>query len=96
MTYSIAARCPRTGAFGIAITSSSICVPSRCSWVSPTGAVLTQNITDPALGPLGLSLVAKGMNAKDVIKEMVAATPHSARRRPTHMPTTRSTAPGPG
>jgi uncharacterized Ntn-hydrolase superfamily protein len=81
MTYSIAARCPRTGAFGIAITSSSICVPSRCAWVSPTGAVLTQNITDPALGPLGLSLVAKGMGAKDVIRELVGATPYSAFRQ---------------
>jgi uncharacterized Ntn-hydrolase superfamily protein len=81
MTYSIAARCPRTGAFGIAITSSSICVASRCAWVSPTGAVLTQNITDPALGPLGLSLVAKGKGARDVVKELVAATPYSAWRQ---------------
>ena len=40
MTYSIAARCERSGAFGIAITSSSICVASRCAWVSPLGAVL--------------------------------------------------------
>jgi uncharacterized Ntn-hydrolase superfamily protein len=77
MTYSIAARCPRTGAFGIAITSSSICVPSRCAWVAPHGAVATQNITDPALGPLGLSLIARGMSARDVIKELVAATPFS-------------------
>ena len=37
MTYSIAARCPKTGAFGIAITSSSICVASRCAWVGPLG-----------------------------------------------------------
>jgi uncharacterized Ntn-hydrolase superfamily protein len=81
MTYSIAARCPRTGAFGIAITSSSICVASRCAWVSPTGAVLTQNITDPALGPLGLSLVAKGKEAREVVKELVAATPYSAWRQ---------------
>lgn len=81
MTYSIAARCPRTGAFGIAITSSSICVPSRCAWVSPKGAVLTQNITDPALGPLGLSLVGQGKGAKDTIKAMVAATPYSAWRQ---------------
>jgi uncharacterized Ntn-hydrolase superfamily protein len=81
MTYSIAARCPRTGAFGIAITSSSICVPSRCAWVSPKGAVLTQNITDPALGPLGLSLVGQGKGAKDTIKALVAATPYSAWRQ---------------
>lgn len=57
MTYSIVARCAKTGAFGIAITSSSICVASRCAWVSPLGAVTTQNVTDPALGPAGLGLL---------------------------------------
>ncbi|MBV8838018.1 MAG: DUF1028 domain-containing protein, partial [Alphaproteobacteria bacterium] len=51
MTYSIVARCRESGAFGIAITSSSICVASRCAWVSPLGALSTQNVTDPALGP---------------------------------------------
>lgn len=81
MTYSIAARCARTGAFGIAITSSSICVPSRCAWVSSTGAVLTQNITDPQLGPLGLSFLAQGMGAKGVLAQMVGATAFSAWRQ---------------
>lgn len=67
MTYSIAAQCPRSGAFGIAITSSSICVPSRCAWVGPLGAVLTQNVTDPALGPLGLALLRQGVPAGGVL-----------------------------
>ncbi len=57
MTYSISARCPETGAFGIAITSSSIAVPSRCAWVGPLGLVVSQNVTDPALGPTGLALL---------------------------------------
>jgi uncharacterized Ntn-hydrolase superfamily protein len=81
MTYSIAGRCARTGAFGIAITSSSICVPSRCAWVSATGAVLTQNITDPQLGPLGLSFLAQGMGAKGVLAQLVGATAFSAYRQ---------------
>jgi uncharacterized Ntn-hydrolase superfamily protein len=75
MTYSIAARCARTGAFGIAITSSSICVASRCAWVSPSGAVATQNVTDPALGPAGLGLLRQGLGARAVLDLLQAGTP---------------------
>ncbi|MET0279165.1 MAG: DUF1028 domain-containing protein [Pseudorhodoplanes sp.] len=75
MTYSIAARCEQSGAFGIAITSSSICVASRCAWVSPLGAVSTQNITDPALGPAGLALLRQGLGAGAVLQLLLAGTP---------------------
>ncbi len=75
MTYSIAACCPRTGAFGIAITSSSIAVASRCAWVCAQGAVLTQNVTDPALGPTGLTLLRQGLGAGAVMANLVAGTP---------------------
>src|SRR6187551_3540744 len=75
MTYSIAARCEKSGAFGIAITSSSICVASRCAWVGPLGAVSTQNITDPALGPAGLALLRQGLGAGAVLDLLLAGTP---------------------
>jgi uncharacterized Ntn-hydrolase superfamily protein len=75
MTYSIAARCETTGAFGIAITSSSICVASRCAWVGPLGAVSTQNVTDPALGPAGLALLRQGLGAGAVLNLLLAGTP---------------------
>lgn len=75
MTYSILARCPKTNAFGIAITSSSICVASRCAWVSPLGAVTTQNVTDPALGPTGLGLLRQGLGAGAVLDLLLAGTP---------------------
>jgi uncharacterized Ntn-hydrolase superfamily protein len=75
MTYSIAARCGRTGAFGIAITSSSISVASRCAWVGPLGAVTTQNVTDPALGPAGLGLLRQGLGAGAVLELLLKGTP---------------------
>lgn len=81
MTYSIAARCARTGAFGIAITSSSICVASRCAWVGPLGLVTTQNITDPSLGPTGLALLRQGLGAKAVRDMLLAGTPEPAYRQ---------------
>lgn len=81
MTYSISARCPQTGAFGIAITSSSICVASRCAWVSPLGAVSTQNVTDPAIGPAGLALLRQGLGAGAVLPTLLAGTPDPAWRQ---------------
>ena len=75
MTYSIAARCPDTGAFGIAITSSSICVASRCAWVGPCGIIITQNVTDPALGPAGLQLLRLGLGAGAVLNLLLTGTP---------------------
>jgi uncharacterized Ntn-hydrolase superfamily protein len=74
MTYSILARCATTNAFGIAITSSSICVASRCAWVGPLGVIATQNVTDPALGPAGLSLLRQGLGAGAVLDLLLAGT----------------------
>jgi len=68
MTFSIAARCPLTGMFGLAIASSSPAVAARCAHArAGVGAVATQNITDPALGPLALRLMADGASAVQAI-----------------------------
>src|SRR6266568_5115120 len=75
MTYSIVARCADSGAFGIAVTSSSICVASRCAWVSPLGAVATQNMSDPQLAPAGLALLRQGLGAGGVLAALLAGTP---------------------
>jgi len=69
MTFSVAGFCKRTGMVGVSITSSSICVASRCPWVrAGVGAASTQNITDPSLGNEMLDLIAKGSNPKQVIQ----------------------------
>jgi uncharacterized Ntn-hydrolase superfamily protein len=58
MTFSIVGRCPETGQLGIAISSSSIAVGARCPWVrAGVGAVASQNVTLPALGPQILDLL---------------------------------------
>lgn len=68
MTFSLVARCAETGMFGIAITSSSPAVAARCSFArAGVGAVASQNVTDPALGPLMLDFMAQGMRAKTAI-----------------------------
>ncbi|KAF0173405.1 MAG: hypothetical protein FD162_1689 [Rhodobacteraceae bacterium] len=64
MTFSLIARCAKTGQFGMVISSSSPAVAARCAHVrASVGAVASQNITDPALGPLLLDELAKGMPA---------------------------------
>ncbi|MFG6175911.1 DUF1028 domain-containing protein [Halomonas sp. THAF12] len=72
MTFSIAGMCRETGQFGTAISSSSICVASRCPFIAPgKGAVLTQNVTNPELGQLGVRLLQEGLDAEDVLARLV-------------------------
>lgn len=83
MTFSLIARCPESGRFGVVVSSSSICVASRCGrWArAGVGAVATQNITDPALGQLGLDLLAEGYGAEAVLRSLVAARPFAEFRQ---------------
>ncbi|GAA4493963.1 DUF1028 domain-containing protein [Gluconacetobacter tumulicola] len=68
MTFSIVARCARTGQFGLAVASSSPAVASRCAFArAGVGAVATQNITDPTLGPRGLDLLERGASAGECV-----------------------------
>ena len=77
MTFSLVARCARTGMLGAAVTTSSIAVGSRCPYArAGVGAVLTQNRTDPRLGPLALDLLVRGFSAEEAMRAIVAATPH--------------------
>ncbi|MGI9491514.1 MAG: DUF1028 domain-containing protein [Geminicoccaceae bacterium] len=93
MTFSIAARCARTGMFGIAVSSSSPAVAARCAFArAGTGAVATQNITDPGLGPRALDLMAAGRSASDAIDKIVETAGHIAYRQLTAIDQTGGTA----
>ena len=82
MTFALAARCPRTGMIGAAVTTSSLAVGSRCVFArAGIGAVLTQHRTDPRLGPQGLDLLAEGKSAQEAIDALVASTPHHGWRQ---------------
>lgn len=77
MTFSIAGRCARTGMVGVAITTSSISVGSRCPHVrAGVGAVATQNITDPHLATLVLDAMEGGADAATAIATVVRDRPH--------------------
>ena len=73
MTFSLVARCAETGMFGVAISSSSPAVAARCSYArAGVGAVASQNITDPTLGPLALDLMQAGATAAQAIARIRA------------------------
>lgn len=68
MTFSLVARCADTGMFGIAVSSSSPAVAARCAYTrAGVGAVASQNITDPMLGPFALDLMQGGMSAAEAV-----------------------------
>src|SRR5260370_11217700 len=82
MTFALAARCPRTGMLGAAVTTSSLAVGSRCVFArAGIGAVLTQHRTDPRLGPLGLDMLGAGKTAEETVAALVASTPHHGWRQ---------------
>lgn len=77
MTFSIVARCARTGQVGLAISSSSPAVAARCAHVrAGAGAVASQNITDPTLGPLVLDQLEAGLSAAAALAAVTKGRPH--------------------
>ena len=77
MTFSLVARCARTGQFGMVISSSSPAVAARCAHVrAGVGAVASQNITDPVLGPLILDQLAQGLTAPDALAAITTGRAH--------------------
>ena len=77
MTFSLVARCARTGQFGMVISSSSPAVAARCAHVrAGVGVVASQNITDPALGPLILDRLEAGLSASEALNAVTAGRAH--------------------
>jgi uncharacterized Ntn-hydrolase superfamily protein len=82
MTFSLTARCARTGRFAVAVASSSPAVAARCAFArAEVGAVTTQNITDPRLGPRALDLMALGADAEQACGVLRQTAPHAEYRQ---------------
>jgi uncharacterized Ntn-hydrolase superfamily protein len=70
MTFSILAR-DDSGAFGMAVTSSSPCVAARCLHLRcGVGVVASQNITDPRFGDWLLDRLAEGDTADGALARL--------------------------
>ena len=77
MTFSITGHCKKTGMFGVAITTSSICVGARCPHArAGVGAVATQNVTDPNLATLVLDEMQSGKSSTQSIETIIKDREH--------------------
>ena len=82
MTFSLVGRCAQTGRFGMVIASSSPAVAARCVHLrAGVGGVASQNVTDPALGPLVLDRLAAGDDAATALRAVVDGRAHIAYRQ---------------
>src|SRR5207302_9220118 len=73
MTWSIVARDPEAGAFGVAVTSKFFAVGALCPFaMSGIGALSTQALINPTFGPRGLRLLGEGVPAPDVVRLLLA------------------------
>ena len=81
-TFSITARCERTGMLGVALATHAYAVGARCPHVrAGVGAVATQATTDPRLGILALNLLEMGFSAAKALAEVAASDPHFKHRQ---------------
>jgi uncharacterized Ntn-hydrolase superfamily protein len=77
MTYSILARCARTGRFGLAMASTSIAIGRDCDGAlrPNVGATITQGNANPRNNRLALHLLAQGHLPSHAMRELAACDP---------------------
>lgn len=74
MTYSIVARDPATGRFGVAVQSHYLGVGPVVPWLEAgVGAVATQANVNISFGPIGLELLRAGRPADEVVAALMAS-----------------------
>jgi uncharacterized Ntn-hydrolase superfamily protein len=82
VTFSLAARDAASGAIGAVTCSSSPAVAARCVHLADgAGAVLSQNVTDPRLGPKVLALLGAGADAATALATVLAGEPFTQFRQ---------------
>lgn len=81
-TYSIVARDPESGDFGVAVQTHQMSVGRVVPWLLPgIGAVATQAHANISLGPLGLALLRENIHAPRVVEALAASDEHASRRQ---------------
>jgi uncharacterized Ntn-hydrolase superfamily protein len=75
-TYSIVARDPATGEFGVAVQSHWFQVGPSVPWAEAgVGAVATQSFVKVEYGPKGLELMRQGKSAREALDQLLAQDP---------------------
>jgi hypothetical protein len=81
MTWSIIARDPATGQFGIAVATRFFAVGARVPYIAAgLGAIATQAFVNPYYGIDGVKLLREGLNVHDVLAALLATDNGRERR----------------
>jgi len=76
MTYSIIARDPKTGQFGVAVQTFNLAVGTWVPWAAGgVGVVATQAVAERRYGTSGLDLMRGGYTAVQTLQALLAADP---------------------
>ncbi len=76
MTFSIAARCPRTGMLGVATSSRALAAGGLAPYCrASVGAIASQSFVNPYLGIDGLTLLAQGLTADRALERLIESDP---------------------
>lgn len=82
MTFSIIARDPETGAFGVAVSTAVPAVGAMVPHVKAgVGAIATQSYTNVVLGIDGLVLLERGMSPEEALTSLLARDEGAALRQ---------------
>jgi uncharacterized Ntn-hydrolase superfamily protein len=82
MTYSVVARDPQAGRFGVAVQSHYLASGNVVPWLAAgVGAVATQATVNVSFGPLGLELLRAGRSAAETVAALVASDADRADRQ---------------
>jgi uncharacterized Ntn-hydrolase superfamily protein len=72
MTFSIVARCPRTGMLGVGTSSKALAAGAMVPYCrAGVGAVASQSFTNPYLGIDGLTLLEQGLIARRALERLI-------------------------
>jgi uncharacterized Ntn-hydrolase superfamily protein len=76
MTFSITARCERTGQFGVAVSTKVPAVGTLCPYAkAKVGAVATQSFVNPYIGINGIRYLGEGLSANEVLARVLDEDP---------------------
>jgi uncharacterized Ntn-hydrolase superfamily protein len=81
-TFSIVARDPDNGDFGVAVQSKFIAVGAVVPWAKAgIGAIATQAWGNVSFGPNGIRMLEDGLSASETLQRLLAADPRRERRQ---------------
>jgi uncharacterized Ntn-hydrolase superfamily protein len=76
VTFSIAARCPRTGMLGVATSSKALAAGGIVPYCrAGVGAIASQSVANPYLGIDGLVLLEQGLPAERALERLIEDDP---------------------